>query len=63
MRWVLRLLLLVALGVGVAVGYWWVMQNSDQVVRLRLDLTDRVGAWQMREAMPEIGRASCRERV
>jgi hypothetical protein len=43
------LLGVVVLALTAAVGWWWVLQNADQVVQLRLDLTSRVGAWEMRE--------------
>jgi hypothetical protein len=48
-RGVMWLLGAAVVGLLVAVGWWWVAQNTDQVVQLRLDLTGRVGAWQMRE--------------
>ncbi|HMV68807.1 MAG TPA: LapA family protein [Myxococcota bacterium] len=35
-----------------AVVWFWTLQNTDQVARMRLDLGRMVGAWEMRDAMP-----------
>jgi|JI10StandDraft_1071094.scaffolds.fasta_scaffold2261736_2 HAMP domain-containing protein len=48
---VINALLTMLFAAAAAVVWFWTQQNTDQAVRLRLDLGRMIGAWEMQEPM------------